>query len=326
MRSVLFIAFCILSFASTAFSALAFSRRLGRIPPGQEEPAVPSVLSATTLSAVSPFYTLQTDTHQVVLSLGPLRIKAEGINFIAVTFGFTKELLFPGDERPIQVGDFVGIILLGDGTNVNDVIDYVRNISSAGELLLSQYLRRTGFVLGFKIFYDAAPENSSLPVGKRRGEELIRPTKRQAIELVLSCNGLHTSQDRATLNMEGKTVHLVSSRGMSSEASAELEDRLLKLKVSSGAVAFVARNGVVDPQSFGDGVSPIDKTPVEVLLHVYPGDVVFLLVQTSDYNNLDTLSAVPELVQDIGTRWNPFVEQFCQDQVAVAAFTVQNKQ
>jgi hypothetical protein len=281
------------------------------------------------------------------LALGPLRIKADGDNFFAATFGFNTKILRPGSEEPIQAGDSVLIVLLADTVDRDKITEYISNASTllGPETLLDDpNLKQLNiFMFGLRINYDESVQ--------RHGHDLLsRPTKRQATttELGFSCCNGYNPLNTANLTVTEKEIQIdavfsiVDYKGptsvrtmyepMKSMVWARLDNNeLLQLDVLLGAVALVVRNGTVDsqdvvnytdPQAPNYSVVPTYVNPITRVLKIHPGDLVLLFVPLTNYNNLETLKFVPELVQDIGGRWDLFIENFCKDQVAAAAFKI----
>ncbi|PJF18633.1 hypothetical protein PSACC_01550 [Paramicrosporidium saccamoebae] len=326
MQSILFSVFCGLSFVTTSFGALAFGERFGLIPPVREE------LTAST-------YSLQKEKFHVELTLDPFRIRVYGDNFIAVTFGSHKGMLFPNGEGFIQAGDSILIVLFGDHADRGKIFEYISNAPNQGHgaILNDPYLGKAEIVMfGFKIGHDTSSQDSASPVRKRHGDDLAWPAKRQAVaepEPVLSWYRNHNPLNNVDLNI-GETMVKMRTNLVAPALSAEIEAQMVKLRVSGGAVALVSRNGKVEKRDLVSSrlhydsynIIPLCELPAENALEVRPGDLVFMFIPLTNNNNLETLKFVPGLVKDIEANWNLFVRRYCKDQVAVTVFIVGNKQ
>jgi ribosomal protein L28 len=253
-----------------------------------------------------------------------------------VTFGFHKGVIFPGNEGPIQAGDSILIVLFADTVDRDKVIEFISNAPNLGHeaILNDPDLNKAPiFMFGFKIGHDTSTRNHALPARKRRGVDLSQSAKRQAIaepELVFSWYRNHNPLNNTNLSIGETTVQMIASNLITSTVLGEIENQTVKLRVSGGAVALVARRGKVKARNLVSSrqryesysIIPLCEQPAEKVLKAHPGDLVFMFVPLTANNNLETLKVVPGLVQNIEANWNPFIKQCCKDQVAVAVFSV----
>jgi hypothetical protein len=285
---MLFITLSVFSFVSVSFGALAFGERFGTPPRGQE-----------TLTNTN--YMLQTDEYpvQADLTLGLGNIMATGDNFIAVIFGTPNRLITPDKEEPLKVGESIAVIgKLVEEVADEQIFDAIFRSPNLKSLFvnLDRY-REMVFLLGLSTVcrYKRPYDGSLYPEPKRRKLE----TKAHYFQSLLLHNPLNLGMCSPSATSVIISVPEVSSRP---SAAVQIESGLLDVKCKNGAQVFVLRDekilgeSIMFTKPFFNLDLPLDDGTVSSLfapqkstINVMSGDVVVLLLPSSERTTLETL-------------------------------------